>query len=129
MMKKLKKRIEEDISFELSEANKNYPLFASMHEGLAIIGEEVAEVRREMRQVDTWFGNLMEDVYTDEKESAEEDIEDIIRFATNLACEAVQVAAMGRKWQMGFERKTLKEMSMPELIAEKEKIEKEIRDR
>lgn len=129
MMKKLKKRIEEDISFELSEANKNYPLFASMHEGLAIIGEEVAEVRREMRQLDTWFGNLMEDVYTDEKESAEEDIEDIIRFATNLACEAVQVAAMGRKWQMGFERKNLKEMSMPELIAEKEKIEKEIRDR
>lgn len=129
MMKKLKKRIEEDISFELSEANKNYPLFASPHEGLAIIGEELEEARSEMRQVDVWFGNLIQNVYADEKESAEEDIEDIIRFATNLACEAVQVAAMGRKWQMGFERKTLKEMSMPELIAEKEKIEKEIRDR
>lgn len=129
MMKKLKKRIEEDISFELAEANRNYPLFASPHEGLAIIGEELEEARSEMRQVDVWFGNLIQNVYADEKESAEEDIEDIIRFATNLACEAVQVAAMGRKWQMGFERKTLKEMSMPELIAEKEKIEKEIRDR
>lgn len=129
MMKKLKKRIEEDISFELSEANRNYPLFASPHEGLAIIGEEVAEAKKEMRHLVLWHEQLEQDVYSDELESSDEDVEDIIERATNLACEAVQVAAMGRKWQMGFERKNLKEMSMPELIAEKEKIEKEIRDR
>lgn len=129
MMKKLKKRIEEDISFELAEANKNYPLFASPHEGLAIIGEEVSEAKKEMRHLVLWHEQLEQDVYDDEDESAVEDIEDIIERATNLACEAVQVAAMGRKWQMGFERKDLKELSMPELIAEKEKIEKEIRNR
>lgn len=129
MMKKLKKRIEEDISFELSEANKNYPLFASPHEGLAIIGEELEEAKAEMRQVELWFDLLTKNVFYNEEEGAMEDIGDLVNFATNLACEAVQVAAMGRKWQMGFERKNLKEMSMPELIAEKEKIEKEIRDR
>lgn len=129
MMKKLKKRIEEDISFELAEANKNYPLFASPHEGLAIIGEEMEEAKAEMRQVELWFDLLTKNVFYNEEEGAMEDIGDLVNFATNLACEAVQVAAMGRKWQMGFERKDLKEMSMPELIAEKEKIEKEIRNR
>lgn len=129
MMKKLKKRIEEDISFELAEANRNYPLFASPHEGLAIIGEEMEEAKAEMRQVELWFDLLTKNVFYNEEEGAMEDIGDLVNFATNLACEAVQVAAMGRKWQMGFERKDLKEMSMPELIAEKEKIEKEIRNR
>ena len=129
MMKKLKKRIEEDISFELAEANRNYPLFASPHEGLAIIGEELEEAKAEMRQVEVWFDLLTKNVFYNEEEGAMEDIGDLVNFATNLACEAVQVAAMGRKWQMGFERKNLKEMSMPELIAEKEKIEKEIRNR
>ena len=130
MMKKLKKRIEEDISFELSEANKNYPLFASPHEGLAIIGEEVAEARREMRHLEMWYEQLTNDVYYDENESADNNIEDIIKLATNLACEAVQVAAMGHKWKLGRRQdKRLEDMSMPELIEERRKVEKEIRTR
>lgn len=128
MMKKLKKRVEEDIEFELAEANKNYPLFASDHEGLAIITEELYEAELEMRSLRTWADNLRLSVFGDEKESAEEDVEDIITYATNLACEAIQVAAMGRKWQMG-RTKRLEEMSMPELIEERRKVEREIRNR
>lgn len=130
MMKKLKKRIEEDISFELAEANKNYPLFASDHEGLAIIGEEMYEAKKEMEYLKNRYGWLEDDVYTDEKDSADDMIDDVIEFATNLACEAIQVAAMGHKWKLGRRQdKRLEDMSMPELIEERRKVEKEIRTR
>lgn len=129
-MKKLKKRVEEDINFELEEANKNYPLFASDHEGLAIIGEEMYEAKKEMENLNNRYGWLEDDVYNDEKDSADDMIDDVIKFATNLACEAIQVAAMGNKWKLGRRQdKRLEDMSMPELIEERRKVEKEIRTR
>lgn len=101
MMKKLKTEVEKAVAFELSEANKNYPLFASRHEGLAVIEEEVWETKNELVRLDGQFNTFRYNVFTDEYEVITDDIRSMREYAINVACEAIQVAAMCDKWRLG----------------------------
>lgn len=100
-MKKLKGEVEKAVAFELSEANKNYPLFASRHEGLAVIEEEVWEAKDAFVSLDAQFNTFRYNVFTDEYEIISEDVQLMREYAINLACEAIQVAAMCDKWRLG----------------------------
>lgn len=100
-MKKLKTEVEKAVAFELSEANKNYPLFASRHEGLAVIEEEVWEAKNELVRLDGQFNTFRYNVFTDEYEVITEDVQMMREYAVDLACEAIQVAAMCDKWRLG----------------------------
>ena len=101
MMKKLKAEVEKAVAFELSEANKNYPLFASRHEGLAVIEEELWETHVAFTKVKSQFDIFRYDVFTDEYEALTEDVQELKERAINVACEAIQVAAMCDKWRLG----------------------------
>lgn len=77
---------------ELKMANEQYPLFASNHEGAAVILEEVEEADDEMMRIKYYNGLLWNDVKEDE--DVGEDAEDVKKHAIRCACECIQVAAM-----------------------------------
>ena len=100
-MKKLLANLEPVIAKELIEANYNYPQFASRHEGMAVIEEEVWETRKAFDNLERAFDFVRYNVFTDEDEALEEDISTLRVWAVHLAAEAIQVAAMCDKWKMG----------------------------
>lgn len=81
---------------ELAAANERFPQFHSQHEGYAVILEEVEECEYELtsiyeEQKRTWDairgnGDPRDYVFL------------MMAYAKNLACEAIQVAAMCRKF-------------------------------
>lgn len=91
--------VEALVQDELERANKKFPLFRSRHEGVAVIEEEVYETSNELSLLVDQFNELKRCVFEDEVASAV----DIYRYASNLACEAIQVAAMAEKFEMSEE--------------------------
>ena len=89
------------VTDEVLRANKQFPLFRSDHEAVGVIAEEVEEMRTETINTTShyeWFKMaVFDDFDFDVKKEA---IDNIEMTATELACEAVQVAAMARKWKM-----------------------------
>ena len=93
------------IEKELSAANEKYPLFASPHEAYAVILEEVEEADIAIKSVDRFIAAFWAAV------KANEDRITLTTFskcayeeAISLAIEAVQVAAMCRKFEMSLPR-------------------------
>lgn len=85
---------------ELDSANKHFPLFQSQHEGYAIIKEEIEEAEDEMNDInllakESWYqikGNT----------DATNLIKEIEEHAIKLAGEAIQIAAMCKKYDMSL---------------------------
>ena len=84
---------------ELAAANAIYQPFHSTHEGYAVLREEVEEAAEEMDYVKSGLECIWYYVRTDEMESIAEAVDSIERHAIRLAAEAIQVAAMARKFQ------------------------------
>lgn len=86
---------------ELESANKKFPLFRSAHEGCAVILEEFEEAREEIDSVESVFKTLWK--LTRASEFGEPVTENLVKQlsqkAVDLACEAIQVAAMAKKFQ------------------------------
>lgn len=84
------------IEIELASANERFPQFHSAHEGWAVIKEEVEEAEEELAKMKIYlagaWGNITSDV------QANSDIESLKQRAINVACEAIQVAAMCQKF-------------------------------
>ncbi len=99
-MHELFKSVETLIQEELDRANKKFPLFRSRHEGVAVIEEEVYEVTQEWKLVGNGFSNMKEAVFTDQEEIETGLLE---YHACLLVCEAIQVAAMARKFRKSKE--------------------------
>ena len=92
------------IEIELASANERFPQFHSAHEGWAVIKEEVEEAEEELAKMKIYlagaWGNITSDV------QANSDIESLKQRAINTACEAIQVAAMCKKFlEMEGEKK------------------------
>lgn len=90
---------------EQNEAAKNYGrAFNSMHEGFAVLMEELAEASENMvRLEDDAMQDLWCAVREDDAEGAKMAAVGVEKFALHLACEAIQVAAMARKMQKTIE--------------------------
>lgn len=99
-MHKLFKSVETLIQEELDRANKKFPLFHSRHEGIAVIGEEVYEVAEDYRLMCSRFSTLKEQVFRDEENINTSMLE---YYALLMACEAIQVAAMAKKFRKSEE--------------------------
>lgn len=95
-MATLRNEVDQIVPRELELANKKFPQFHSAHEGWAVILEEVTEAEVEMEtirgNIDGMFDLVRNNV--DAKWVAEK----MEYAAINLACEAIQVAAMCRKF-------------------------------
>ena len=99
-MKKLRRAMEYCTEKELKMANKNFPMFASDHEGVAVIEEEVCETETEMQGMINAFNVLkIERVYGDMTDDEKKEVAEVLKIsAQHLACESIQVAAMAQKF-------------------------------
>lgn len=105
MMDKLYRKVNLLAQMELNEAAKNHDkLFNSMHEGFAVLMEELAEASDDMvRLEDDAMQDLWCAIRDDDAEGARMAAVGVEKFALLLACEAIQVAAMARKMQKTIE--------------------------
>ena len=83
---------------ELEGANRNW-LFASDHEGMSVLLEEIEETENELKQVKKLYGKLWEFVKADGELLTLPD--EIKAAAVQLAAEAIQVSAMAEKLKDG----------------------------
>lgn len=89
---------------ELGRANENFPLFASDHEGYAVILEKFQESEEEVNRARFQLNRLWESVRADEAQT--EYIRRIRERMLKAAAEAIQTAAMCEKFiQSQEERK------------------------
>ena len=87
---------------EMNRANLIHPPFHSRHEGVAVIEEEVRECEAEMTAVKDIHEWVKTWVFVDEITKADKAIERLEDRANQLAAEAIQVAAMCKKWRRSF---------------------------
>lgn len=89
--------IENMVAEELEVANKSFPMFASWHEGYAVIKEEVEEAAENMELITEegmtylWSSIRMKDVDEDARVA---NVEGIRKLAVEAIQELIQVAAM-----------------------------------
>ena len=103
-MNAIENQVRDLVKIELAAANERFPQFHSQHEGYAVIKEEVDELKEytdliNNRMIYLWakirFNNICEDL-----------VSRIYDDAINAACEAIQVAAMCKKFlEMEEEKK------------------------
>ena len=90
------------VTKELQAANEKFPQFRSLHEGTAVMLEEIEELREEVRQINGYYETLWDCVRGDEYGAG--DAAESIKFhAIRAAVEAVQVAAMAEKFLYALE--------------------------
>ena len=93
MMQKLKEEITAAANRELNRANEQFPLFTSKHEGVAVAYEELEESKEALDVRGKETPCYLKEEITPLK---------IADYAINLACEAVQTAAMLMKYEMSL---------------------------
>lgn len=98
-MKEILETVIDASNEELIRAIKEHGLFASDHEGIAIIEEEIMEALEEINAAAKAFCNLKNSVFHDmpAEKVAEQNMK-ILRAALLGSCELIQVAAMTKKF-------------------------------
>ena len=84
------------VDVELAAANERFPQFHSAHEGYAVILEEIDELKETVYDAN----EKAEYAWTHIKHNgnAGKNIQGIMNHAVDAACEAIQVAAMCKKF-------------------------------
>ena len=95
-MNAVENQVRELVKVELAAANKQFQQFHSQHEGYAVIKEEVDELKEDTNRINGRTACLWDMVRFNN--SCEELVSRIYDDAINAACEAVQVAAMCKKF-------------------------------
>lgn len=98
-MNAVKQDVEKLVQKELESANQRFLMFRSDHEGAAVICEEIQEAEYEFECVKDRFRELWSSVKCNMSSEWISEINTVIaNRAVNLACEAIQVAAMAQKF-------------------------------
>lgn len=104
MMNKTMECVKKMVDQELKMANEQYPLFASVHEGAAVILEELEEAEDEMNKMKEAYSTLWdcvkENISLEDKYffgDNDKPADGLKKYAINCACECIQVAAMCEK--------------------------------
>lgn len=95
-MNAVKEDVEKLVQKELESANQSFPMFRSDHEGAAVICEEIQESEQALENAKTYFHLLWLGIKKNLVH--ERNIQYLKRYAEDLACEAIQVAAMAQKF-------------------------------
>ena len=96
-MNAVKEDVEKLVQKELESADQKFPVFHSDYEGAAVILEEIEETRSEMLDMELNYKSLWQTIKENFINTASY-AELIFDDAINLACEAIQVAAMAQKF-------------------------------
>lgn len=89
------------VDVELKTANQRFRPFASAHEGYAVILEELDEVETEYNLLKVEIRQSMWGRVKNNHKIEDDDILYTLDHAIDLAVEAIQVAAMLKKFQQG----------------------------
>lgn len=96
--KKTEEKINEAVTLELTNAcNLFGNTFHTLHEGYAVVKEELEETENDLEFVKDHFNSLWDAVKADNAQSAKESAYMIAYNAIELAKEACQIAAVARK--------------------------------
>lgn len=95
-MNSVKQDVEKLVQEELESANQRFPMFRSDHEGYAVIKEEIEESEQALENTKVYLRLLW--IGVKENLVHERNIKYLKRYAEELACEAIQVAAMAQKF-------------------------------
>ena len=101
-MDAVKSDVKRLVKVELAAANRKFRRFASAHEGAGVIQEETVEAAREMNHLHRELNALWLGVYSNNPQISTKDVYD---HAVALAVEAIQVAAMARKFERSQRRR------------------------
>ena len=103
-MNAVENQLRELVKVELAAANERFPQFHSQHEGYAVIQEEVDELKEDVNRIDSRINCLRAMVRFNN--DCKELVSRIYDDAINAAVEAIQVAAMCKKFlEMEEEKK------------------------
>ena len=101
-MNAVQEQVKELVRVELAAANEKFPPFHSAHEGWAVIMEEAHELREETIALRNKLDIAFRDIMRNDAAMVDATIQSMEEDAVNAACEAIQVAAMCRKFmEMG----------------------------
>ena len=95
-MNAIENQVRELVKVELSAANERFPQFHSQHEGYAVILEEFDEMKEQAEAAERFLGYMWDRVK--HNSPAKSQVENVMLFSENVACEAIQVAAMCKKF-------------------------------
>ena len=107
-MNKVKDKLPALVEEELAAAMEEHPLFASAHEGYAVLLEEAEEAEKELQDVRLHLSRLWNGAKIDYEGYVADAAIYVKCAAINLAAEAIQVAAMAQKMlvSLGTEKVT-----------------------
>lgn len=101
-MNAVQEQVKELVGVELAAANEKFPPFHSMHEGWAVIMEEAQELKAETITLRNKLDIAFHDIMRNDTAMVNATIQSMEENAVDAACEAIQVAAMCRKFmEMG----------------------------
>lgn len=104
-MNAVEKDVELLVEKELKSANEKFPSFASAHEGYAVIKEEIEEASEELDNCKDAFEDMWKEIKGNNTKEQTICAKVLYCQAKNLACEAIQVAAMAQKLIDSLEEK------------------------
>lgn len=97
-MNAVEKDVKALVSKELENANRLNPLFHSQHEGFAVIVEELQEATEELREAYRHIDYAWNQIRLNNSCVARQQIVGVEYAAERLATEAIQTAAMCKKF-------------------------------
>ena len=98
MSTRIRPAIEKLAEMEKQDANRKFPLFHSLHEGYAVLLEEVEEAQEALNLAESSLSALWAHIRDNNAGRAPEFAGRVREHALDLAVEAVQVAAMAQKF-------------------------------
>lgn len=104
MTDQTKRKIEEIIQEERSDADRKYPLFSSLHEGESVMREEIEEVSEVLDEIMEAHNWIWKAVRANKSETVKSAAKTIAKLSRELIAESVQVAAVAGKIVDGIER-------------------------
>lgn len=96
-MNAVENQVRELVKVELAAANERFPQFHSQHEGYAVIKEEVEELSEAVQAIEKRLCMLWENVRCN-LDGTNKVVWYAANDSINAACEAIQVAAMCKKF-------------------------------
>lgn len=100
-IEKIKEDVTEIVNKEITLANLEFPPFNSPHEGYAVMMEEFDELQEEVNDnMETLFADFWCFIKGNQIDDSIYSVNEIEECAIKAACEAIQVAAMCRKFKM-----------------------------
>lgn len=100
-MDAVRKDVRRLVNKELAEANKRFRQFASPHEGQNVVREELEEAEQAIVPLKLYIETRMWNAVKANQTVPKDDFRAIREAAINLAVEAIQVAAMAKKFEHG----------------------------